>query len=155
MNDFSLFWGIILLIGVIIIFGIPYTVFFILKKIGKPKLAKIIGSGTLIVFLFFTTYVVFEDYFFFNSSAKNELKRMNLVLNDDFEILKNESGGFTDYYQVFELKISEQDANGLTKNKYSDTDLIIVSQQEVKNNAWKLVKVDTRKRVLIFEYFVY
>lgn len=30
---------------------------------------------------------------------------MNLVLNDDFEILKNESGGFADYYQVFELKI--------------------------------------------------
>lgn len=80
---------------------------------------------------------------------------MNLVLNDDFEILKNESGGFTDYYQVFELKISEQDANRLTKNKYSDTDLIIVTQQEVKNKAWKLVKVDTRKRVLIFECFAY
>ncbi|WP_336127780.1 hypothetical protein [Mesoflavibacter sp. CH_XMU1422-2] len=154
MDDFLLFWGIILLIGVILFFGIPYLVFYTLKKLGKPKVGKIIGSGILLVFIFFTTYVLFEDYFFFKSSATNELKQMNLVLNDDFEIIKNESGGFTDYYQVFELKISEQDAIRLTKNKNAKSELITVSQKVIENNIWKQVKIDTENKVLIYEYFV-
>lgn len=154
MDDFLLFWGIILLVGVIIFFGIPYVIFYILKKIGKPKVGKIIGTGILLVFIFFTTYVFFEDYFFFKSSATYELKQMNLVLNDDFEIIKNESGGFTDYYQVFELKISEQDVNRLTKNKYSKSELITVSKKVIESNILKQVKIDTAKRVLIYEYFV-
>jgi len=154
MDDFLIFWGLVLLIGLILFLGIPFLTFFVLKKLGKPKIGKIIGLGILAVFVFFTTYVIFEDYFFFKSSARKELKQMDLVLNDDFEILKNESGGFTDYYQIFELKISEKDMNRLTENKKSETNPITIARKDIESNVWKIIKVDTENHILIYEYII-
>lgn len=154
MKDFLLFWGLILLLGIILLYGVPYLIFIVLKKLGKPKIGKIIGIVISTFFTFFTIYVVFEDYFFFKSSAHYELNQIDLVLNDDFEIIKNESGRFSDFYHIFELKISEQDVNRLTKNTKSKTKLITIYKKSIKDNIWKEVKIDKKKKLLIYEYII-
>ena len=154
MDDFLIFWGIILLIGLILFFGIPYLTYFIFKKFGKRKIGKIVGIVIFTVFVLFTTYVAYEDYFFFKSSARKELKEMDLVLNDDFEILKNESGGFTDYYHIFELKISEKDATKLLGNKYLNSKEVTIKHTDLESNIWKEVRIDTEKYILTYEYII-
>ncbi len=154
MDDFLIFWGIVLLIGIILFFGIPFLIFYVFKKLGKPKVGKIIGAGIFTIFLSFSIYVFFEDFFFFKNSARSELQEMDLVLNDDFEILKNESGGFTDYYHIFELKISQNDLNRLTKNKDLKINQITIVRKEIDDNSWKEIKVDTENKILIYEYII-
>lgn len=119
-----------------------------------PKTGKVIGIGVFTIFTCFSTYIIFEDHFFFKNSARKELKEMNLVLNDDFEILKNESGGFTDYYHIFELKISQNDLNRLIENKNLKNNTIIVAWKEIGTNTWKKVKVDTENRILTYEHII-
>lgn len=67
-------------------------------------------SGILsVVFIGFFIAVVFEDAFFFNSDVRKKLKEHDFELHDNFRILSNESGGFTDYYHRFEIEISPLD----------------------------------------------
>lgn len=154
MDDFLIFWGILLLIGLILFFGIPYFTYYVIKKIGKPRIGKILGIGIFVLFISFATYVIFEDYFFFKSSARKELKKMDLILNDDFEILKNESGGFTDYYHIFELKLSQNDIKRLTEDKNSENNPVTIAKKNIEINIWKTIKIDVEKQILIYEYVV-
>lgn len=154
MDDSLIFWGLILLIGVILFFGIPFFVFYVLKKTGKPKIGKILGIGIFILFISFFTYVIFEDYFFFKSSARKELKELNIVLNEDFEILNNESGGFTDYYHIFKLKISKSDVYKLTENKDVKNNPITIVKIYIESNIWKEIKINTENKILTYEYII-
>jgi hypothetical protein len=154
MDNFSFFWGITLLIGLILFFGIPYLTYFTFKTLGKPRLGKVIGLVILTVFLLFTIYVTFEDYFFFKYSARKELKELDLILNDNFEIIKNESGGFKDYYHIFELKISHKDVERLIESKDLTTKVVTIRLKNFENNVWKEVKIDIEKDILTYEYII-
>jgi len=154
MDDTLIFYSLILLIGLILFFGIPFLIFFILKKLRKPKTGKIIGISVFVVFISTTIYISFEDYFFFKNSARKELKQVNLVLNDDFKIIKNESGGFTDYYHIFELKISDNDLERLIENQMNDTETITIIHQDIEKNSWKEVRINRKDNILIYEYTI-
>lgn len=148
MNNLVIFRGLILIIGgLTLFFGISYLIYVIFNKFGKRKTRKIVGSGFFSISILFTAYVIsgfpflfFENYLFFNSSAKKELKQMDLVLYDDFKILENEIGGFTSYNHIFKLKISEKDTQRLVKNKVINANNRVMVRFKVLNSyAWKKV----------------
>jgi len=154
MDSFLLFWLILAILFILLFFGIPYLLFYIFKRFGRKKLGKIIGLSVFLIFSFFTTYVVFEDYFFFNYSATKELELVEVILTDDFTILKNESGGFTDYYHIFELEISENDVRRLIGNRVSESEDIVIKQIDLDINVFKIVSINPNKRILTFEYII-
>lgn len=154
MDDFTIFWGMMIFIAILLFIGIPFLIFFILRRFGQPKIGKIIGIGVLAILTLFTTYIVFEDHFFFKSTARNKLKQADLILNDDFKIINNESGGFTDFYQIFELKISDNDFYRLTENYRSANKTIIISHKTTEEDARIIVKVNKENKVLTFEYYI-
>jgi len=154
VNGFIIVFGILLLIGLVLFFGVPFLIYFIFKECKKPRTGKVVGLGVLIFFLLITTYTIFEDQFFFKSSARNELKKMGLVLNDDFEIIKNESGGLKDYYHIFELKISDNDLNRLIGNRKLDSRTVTIVREDIESNVWKEVKLDVTKSILTYEYII-
>lgn len=97
------------IIGIpILLFG--FLLYFILKKLGKPKLGKYLTSAFGFLILGLSIYIIFEDHFFFKSDAKKFLSEQNIELKDDFKIIKNESfSAIGDYYHTFTLSISEKD----------------------------------------------
>jgi hypothetical protein len=52
---------------------------------------------------------------FNKKDAKKILLFHGIELKDDFKILKNESGGFRDFYETFTLKISDNDFNNISR----------------------------------------
>ena len=66
------------------------------------------GYGILVLTV--TLFVVFEDQLFTKHSAHKLISEQGIVLNDEFEIVHNESmSAFGDYYHTFTLRISESD----------------------------------------------
>ena len=108
MDSFIIFWGLSILFFISIIVGLIYLAYWVPKKFGNRKLglwlSGILTTGLLI--LIFAT--IFEDKFFFKSDVREKLNEHNFELKDDFIIISNESGGFSDYLQ-FRLTISSTD----------------------------------------------
>jgi len=71
MDSFVLFWGIVLMVLVLLFFGIPFLLYIILRKSGEPRMGKIVGLCTLGIFILTVNYFVFEDYFFFKRSVSS------------------------------------------------------------------------------------
>lgn len=99
---------------IVIPLGITFLLYWIPKRLGYPKLGKIL-AGTLIgLLLLYVLYFAFEDYLFFKSDARKSLSEHGIVLLDDFKILRNENmTAIGDYYHVFTLKISANDKKRL------------------------------------------
>ena len=148
------FWGILILVFLGLAIGIPYLIYFVIKAIGFRKTGIIIGVSTFLFFCSSTVYIFYEDYFFFNYSAKKELKDLDIYLRDDFEILENESGGFTDYYHIFKLKISENDMKRLISQETITNDLVVIKHIDIDLNSYKEVQVNTNSNTLVFEYVI-
>ena len=104
----GLIFGLIFLI--ILLFLAPIT-YFILKRNGKPKLAILFAS----LIVLFVARIIFtnniDEVLYFKSDARKDLQLANIVLNDDFEIIKNEVVGMPERLQKTELKISKRDKN--------------------------------------------
>ena len=56
-----------------------------------------------------------SDWIFSKKDEREILSSHGIKLNDDFRILKNESGGFRDNYETFTIKISERDFNNISQ----------------------------------------
>ena len=52
---------------------------------------------------------------FSKKDATKILSFHNIELKDDFKILKNEAGGYRDYYETFTLKLSDNDFNRISQ----------------------------------------
>jgi hypothetical protein len=104
--------------GMVLIYGLLFLlillisapiIYFIFKRIGKPKL------GILFAFLIvlFVALMLFtnnlDEISYSKTDARKDLQLANLFLNDDFEIIKNEVTGMPERFQKTELKISEHD----------------------------------------------
>nr|WP_298659557.1 hypothetical protein [uncultured Flavobacterium sp.] len=112
MEEFFLTLVIILAILIPIAFclWLVYILYSIPKKRGQKKTGIILSSIVGLFFLLFAVNIFFEDELFSKNDALDLLKEQNVVLNDNFEILKNESmSAIGDYYHTFSLKISEKD----------------------------------------------
>ena len=97
----------------LIFIGVPFIIIFlsyrIPKKFEKPKLGKWLSTTFALLYISCIIYFIFEDHFFFKYNARNLLSELKIELKDDFTIINNESGGFQDFYHIFNLKISEKD----------------------------------------------
>jgi len=55
------------------------------------------------------------DWTFNRQDVRNILSYHSIELKNDFDILRNESGGFRDYYQTFTIEISDSDYQLIAK----------------------------------------
>jgi hypothetical protein len=98
------------LIFLAIILGLTFVVYWIPKKIGYPKIGRILATVVGLLATIAITYTIFEDQFFFKKDARKFLAEQDIYLTDNFEITENKSmSGIGDYYHKFVLDISEQD----------------------------------------------
>jgi hypothetical protein len=80
--------------------------YFKLKKSGTI-LASILTIG--IITLCLSPWI--SDWTFNENDAKKILTQHGFELKDNVDLIYNASGGFTDYYHIFEIKLSESDYN--------------------------------------------
>lgn len=105
-----IFYVIIFLVLLLFVIGIGFTIYYISKKLGFPKVGKVLAFGLGIGFLIMSVLAIFEDELFSKSDAINLLAEQNIELIEDFEIVNNESmSAIGDYYHTFSLKISNTD----------------------------------------------
>jgi hypothetical protein len=96
-------WPIILSIQIV------FIVYWIFRFYDKKKLGTISATVLTVIFLLIAMQPWISDWSFNKQDVQKILVYHSFELKDDFEILKNESGGFRDYYQTFTLKISGSD----------------------------------------------
>ena len=103
--------GVGFLIGFfILIFLVIIFIWLLIRAIRKRSKLGIIVYGIILVALlsiFFTNNL--DEVSYSKSDARKDLQLANLVLNDDFEIIKNEVVGMPERFQKTKLKISERD----------------------------------------------
>lgn len=102
-------WPLILCIQIL------FIVYWTFRLYGRKKTGSIL---TIVVAGIFTLIVLqpwISDWTFNKRSAQNILSYHGFMLTDDFEILKNESGGFRDYYHSFTIEISDFDYQTIAK----------------------------------------
>ena len=113
--DIFLFYGLMIIILLLIVSGIIFLSYWIPKRLGYKKLGKIISRILIIGLIIIILSIVFEDLIFFKSNARGFLKTHDIELTDKFKIISNNKSGIRDYSHKFELKISENDKNQTIK----------------------------------------
>jgi hypothetical protein len=99
---------IIFLVAIVIV--ITLGVYYIPKILGYPKTAKYMTIIFVLCLVYWIAMFALEDKLFTKADAKALVEEQQISLNDQFDLLKNESDiGFGDYYHTFILKISNVD----------------------------------------------
>lgn len=106
---------IFILVGIILIalaVGMTFLFYWIPKKIGYPKLGKILSTIVGLFFVVLTVLIIFEDQLFSKGDARKLLAEQDIKLTDKFEMTENKSmSAIGDYYHTFSLRISLKDKN--------------------------------------------
>ncbi len=118
----SLLLGLFILVFVVIPIGIGFLFYFIPKRLGYPKTAKFLTISYGLIVLAIGLLIIFEDRLFTKNNAKELVEEQNFKLNDEFDLLNNESMiAIGDYYHTFTIKISDRDKQeAISKIKNSD-----------------------------------
>jgi hypothetical protein len=112
----------ILIFFFILCIGIIYLSYYIPKKIGYPKIGKILSSLLIIFVTYLTIIIFFEEELFTKNDAKKEIAALNFNLNDDFTLIQNKSmAGFGEYLHFFKLSITPEDKLRLIKEIQNST----------------------------------
>jgi hypothetical protein len=93
----------------IIIFELIFITYWIFRLFGKRIAGKIIALVLIVGFLLIILSPWISDWTYNIRDVKKVLSFHSIELKDDFKILKNESGGFRDFYETFTIKISDKD----------------------------------------------
>ncbi|WKK74703.2 hypothetical protein QYS49_23840 [Marivirga salinae] len=93
----------------IIAFQIIFLTYWTFRNFGKHKTGVILAVALLVVLILTILQPWIVDWTFSKKEAKEMLSWHGIELQDDFEIIENESGGFTDYVQTFTLELSKSD----------------------------------------------
>jgi hypothetical protein len=105
------------LIAVLIYGGITYAIFWVVRRIGFPQVAKGIAFVSLAALVYLLLMTLFEDQLFSKSNARNLLKEQEIILGEDFEIVENKSmSAVGDYYHTFTLIISSFDKERIDRD---------------------------------------
>ncbi len=111
---------------ILVILTVLIIVIFFPKRTRKRiRLWRIIGTVLLIIVLSPIFILAFESFFYFKSDVISDLKKINITLQDDFDIEENEVVGLTDYYRTTTVTISKRDKEHITK--------IISESENLKN----------------------
>lgn len=99
----------------VLLFQIVFLSYWGFRFYGKKKAGTIIS---LIIFGIFFLAIMqpwISDWTFNKRDARKIMSYHNFELKDDFEIIRNESGGLRDYYHSFTLKVSHSDYQNIAK----------------------------------------
>jgi hypothetical protein len=111
-----IFIGIIFLIVFLICSGITFLFYYTPKKLGYPKVGIVLASIVGLFFIYVTITDIYADELFSKSDAEQLLIGQDIELNDDFELVQNESmTAIGDYYHTFTLKITKKDKERIIK----------------------------------------
>ena len=127
---------------IIFAFQIIFITYWLFRSYGKKKFGIIVSSILTIGFILIVMEPWITDWTFNKKDARKMLSWQNIKLNDDFKILKNESGGFTDYVHTFTLKISESDFKE-------------ISNEIRKSHSFKGIIFDLQKKLPTADYNSY
>lgn len=105
----NLYFLVIFVWPVIVGIQIVFIIYWAFRLFGRKNAGTIIAFVITIVFLLFAMEPWITDWTFNKRDVKEILDYHGFELKDDFEIERNESGGFRDYYQTFTIKISDSD----------------------------------------------
>jgi len=100
---------------VIIMFQIIFISYWTFTAFNKKKTGLVLSTILTIGFLLLIMQPWISDWTFSKKDVTKILSFHNLELKDDFKILKNEAGGFRDYYETFTLKLSDNDFNRISQ----------------------------------------
>lgn len=107
---------------IIIIFQIVYIIFWIFKVYGKKRLGTISALVLAGIFILIAMQPWISDWTFNKKDVRKILLYHGFELQDDFNIIQNQCGGFRDYYQTFTIRISDNDyqkiASKIKSSKY-------------------------------------
>jgi len=104
------------IVALIILGSMSYACYLIPKMLGFPKASKFTVWFVPILAISIVAFAIFEDDLFTKNDAKELLSEQSIFLNDDFELVKNESMMAPgEYYHTFTLKISKKDKLRLIK----------------------------------------
>jgi len=120
--------GIGILVGyilLVILTVLIIVIFFPKRNRKRIRLWRITGSILLIIVLSPIFILAFESFFYFKSDVISDLKKINITLQDDFDIEENEVVGIIDYYRTTTVTISNRDKEQITK--------LILESENLKN----------------------
>lgn len=101
---------IVILLLIVFSFLIGLIIYFVIKKIGYPKIAKYTTLIYVCTILVSTIFFIFEDDFFSGNNGRELINQKGFQLTDKVELVENKtliSPG--EYYHKFILKITNRD----------------------------------------------
>jgi hypothetical protein len=96
-------WPIILAIQII------FITYWSFRLYNRKILALISSISLTIIFILNAMSPWISDWEFNKENVREILTQHDISLQGDFKIIKNESGGFRDYYETFTIEISQSD----------------------------------------------
>jgi len=114
-------------------FSIIFLSYWTLRYFKLKKAGIITASILTIGFITLCLSPWISDWTFSESDANKILSEHGIKLENEFELLSNESGGFTDYYHIFEIALSESDYEKVKHLITKDKNYI----GELGNNWWE------------------
>ena len=99
----------------IVVFQILFITYWAFKKFGKQKAGKIIVAILTSAFLLIIMQPWITDWTYSKKDVRKVLSFHKMEPQSDFKIIKNESGGFRDYYETFTIKLSDKDFNNIAE----------------------------------------
>lgn len=146
--------GVGVLIGFfILVFLVIIFIWLLIRTVKRKSKVGIIFYGIILIALlsiFFMNDI--DEILYSKSDAKKDLQLANLVLNDDFEIIKNEVVGMPERFQKTELKISELDKNRIISEIKNGENFKKLNQSRVLyDQMWN--ENSPRNKIVFTNYF--
>lgn len=118
----------------IIAFQIIFLTYWTFRNSGKQKIGVFLAVALIIMLIITILQPWVVDWTFSEEEAKEMLSWHGIELKDDFKIVENESGGFTDYVQTFTLELSKSDFNRVATDIRTSNNFIGFILES--NNEW-------------------
>lgn len=99
----------------IIMFQLVFILYWTFKGYKKRKTGLVLSTILSIGFILVIMQPWISDWIFDKKDVTKILNSHNIELKDDFKILRNEAGGFRDYYETFTIKLSDDDFNRISQ----------------------------------------
>jgi hypothetical protein len=99
----------------VLVFQLIFIIYWTLRYYNHKKIALVFVSFSMICLLAIIFQPWISDLLFNKNDVRIILKFHQFKLKDDFKIIKNETEGLTDYYEMFTIKISNKDFDSISK----------------------------------------
>ena len=96
-------------------FSLVFITYWVFRMFSLPKTGIAFSSALFLIFAYIGADPWIQDWRFDEADAIAVLEKHGFEVSGEAELLSNESGGFSDYYHIFELKLSDEDYEEIQK----------------------------------------